>query len=1036
MNYILKYIIALFCFVCMLSQTVLSQEKETKEENKTQEEKKIQEEKDFYAQIASMDIHRTDERKMEDIDEVDLPQDKQLNWSDSKKHRFNPMDKITTKEEMLEGLSGLQTRYLPFLKDIAPEMKEVRSEMRIAKMQFRYETEADKKDFGLLLRGEGEWKEIDMPYYHGQQGPLTAWYRVEIDVTEEMLSKPSLMIHFNGSDYYTDAFINGHHLGHHEGMLGEFEFNMKKYTNLGKNVILVKVCNDYSLLGSEGKQRRWGNKLSASNSPGWDDPFTGWSNCPHGFGIYQNVYIVSKGSPYIADIFCRPLFDHKAVELWVEIDLENGDLADDFMIKYSMFGQNFETTVVKDEAKKVSVVGGRILEKYIIRIPEDKFKVWSPDTPWLYQMQVTLYDKEGVGAIDAVKQQFGMRKFEMKKDSKPKGRFYLNNEEIRLRGTNTMGFLQLNVMRHDWDRLRDDLLLAKLTNMNFIRTTQRIVQKEVYEYADRLGIMMQADLPLFAYINQKQYTEVIKQASGIERVIRNHPSVIMMSYLNESMAEMQPHAISRYAYERLFEALDVVVENENPDRVVKYVDGDYQAPNDGYPDHHCYNIWYDNHYIGIDEMNRGLWKHILDGWMYGCGEFGAEGLDPVDLMKRRYPKEWLKLEDDGVWTPKNIRGKYIAAQTYGMHTSWFEPETTIEDWVEVSHAYQKWGVSTVARAFRRMPRLNSFAVHLFIDAWPNGWMKAIIDNERTPKPVWFAYRDALTPLSIQVETERTAFFSGDKNSFQIWVCNDTQEEPDAELRYQLEYNGKVVNSGIAKADIPVIEDAVRFQGFVTVNMPKVNKRTKLTVRAMLFDKKTNSVIHEEACDVIVHPKLAKTNKRVCLIGDSKDAQHLVKTMEGAKKTGLDELRISDVIIISEDVDKEQLNKISKAVEAGAHAIVLNEMLESELIQELLDVKSVKKDDRWVVFRNRTHPWVKNTNKKDLFYAYSSVKNRPRRFYCRAFDAPGFTPVLTQVNRSVLAEKSCGKGKWILCGMELDGMLDVNPVLSQIIRKGL
>ena len=69
--------------------------------------------------------------------------------------------------------------------------------------------------------------------------------------------------------------------------------------------------------------------------------------------------------------------------------------------------------------------------------------------------------------------------------------------------------------------------------MNFIRTTQRIVQKEVYEMADKLGMMMQADMPLFAYINQKQFPEILKQSAGIERVLRNHPSVILMSYLNE-----------------------------------------------------------------------------------------------------------------------------------------------------------------------------------------------------------------------------------------------------------------------------------------------------------------------------------------------------------------------------------------------------------------------------------------------------------------------------------------------------------------------
>lgn len=44
---------------------------------------------------------------------------------------------------------------------------------------------------------------------------------------------------------------------------------------------MVKIRNDYSMLGGEGTPRYWGNKLAASNSPGWDDPF------PDGLAVRQ-----------------------------------------------------------------------------------------------------------------------------------------------------------------------------------------------------------------------------------------------------------------------------------------------------------------------------------------------------------------------------------------------------------------------------------------------------------------------------------------------------------------------------------------------------------------------------------------------------------------------------------------------------------------------------------------------------------------------------------------------------------------------------
>ncbi|MBP3360909.1 MAG: hypothetical protein J6N52_08660 [Clostridia bacterium] len=42
----------------------------------------------------------------------------------------------------------------------------------------------------------------------------------------------------------------------------------------------------------------------------------------------------------------------------------------------------------------------------------------------------------------------------------------------------------------------------------------------------------------------------------------------------------------------------------------------------------------------------------------------------------------------------------------------------------------------MTEAFRRDNRMISNAIHLFIDAWPSGWMKTIMDCRRNPKPAY------------------------------------------------------------------------------------------------------------------------------------------------------------------------------------------------------------------------------------------------------------------------------------------------------------
>ena len=74
--------------------------------------------------------------------------------------------------------------------------------------------------------------------------------------------------------------------------------------------------------------------------------------------------------------------------------------------------------------------------------------------------------------------------------------------------------------------------------------------------------------------------------------------------------------------------------------------------------------------------------------MYGCGEFGAEGLDSVATMKTLYPQEWKKEGPDGTWHPKQI----FRCQTATVGKAWLNHGKlkTMKQWVEASQDHQKW----------------------------------------------------------------------------------------------------------------------------------------------------------------------------------------------------------------------------------------------------------------------------------------------------------------------------------------------------------
>ena len=182
--------------------------------------------------------------------------------------------------------------------------------------------------------------------------------------------------------------------------------------------------------------------------------------------------------------------------------------------------------------------------------------------------------------------------------------------------------------------------------MNFLRLTQRPVQDEVYEYCDKLGLMTQSDLPLFGCMRRTKVCEGVRQAEEMEKMVRKHPCNVVVSYINEPFpnANNEPHRhLNREELENFFTMCDIAVRMQNPDRVIKHVDGDYDPPTEGMPDNHCYPMWYNGQGIDIGKLNKGYWLSVKPGWYYGCGEYGAEGLDFCDVMRECYPKEWIKI---------------------------------------------------------------------------------------------------------------------------------------------------------------------------------------------------------------------------------------------------------------------------------------------------------------------------------------------------------------------------------------------------------
>jgi len=763
----------------------------------------------------------------------------------------SPAPRLASEADLSARMVELRQHYKPYLEDHTPPTPAARPRQELGQFLFRFETAEDRQDAHRPYSEAGDWESVKIPHYRGPVGRWSAYYRTSFQAGAALFDLERIYLVFRGVDYRCQVFLNGVFLGSHEGFFAPFEFDITGTIRRGENILLVRIENDFPTVGitRENGEEIDGDKIYAATGPGWNEPGVGWSHCPPGAGIFQPVYLEGRAAVFISDLWVRADIDHEMAEAWVEVCNTNAN-NQPVSLRLAVYSRNFDGVTVEGLTPIVPVAGpGPNL--YRIPINMHSFRLWSSEAPYLYTLRAEVQEN---GRRDVRDVAFGMRKFHMDTGQEPKGTLYLNNQPVFLRGCNTMGFEQRSIMENKPEQLVEDILMLKAAHFNYLRITQRPVQSEVYELFDALGMLHQCDLPLFGYLRYNQFAEAVRQAGEMERLIRRHPSAVMVTFINEPFAleaGTQHHArmLDRPALEGFFAAATAAVHAHNPDRVVKPVDGDYDPPAPGLPDEHCYCLWYNNHGLPVGKLHRGWLLPLKPGWKGGCGEYGIEGLDAWETMRNHYPKDWIPANPDEPWNPDRI----YHAQTYFMHIKFFDPQNTLADWTRESQRHQAWGFHLMTDAFRRRADIMvSTVVHLGIDAWPSGWLKSIVSVDRRPKASYYAMADALTPLAVNLRTDRKQLFGGERVDIEAWVMNDRTTAPDGlKLVWWCELDGKVLFSQREAVQAPV--SGSRYQGQITWQAPLVIRRTTILVNLALVDREGHS-LHDNQLPIEVFPK--------------------------------------------------------------------------------------------------------------------------------------------------------------------------------------
>ena len=934
-------------------------------------------------------------------------------------------------QSFLKEKADLRAYYTPFLQNYA--RKTTDTSVLISNFSYRKETAEDKADFSRVLNGEGEWQQVKIPHYDGPDGRWNAFYRTELFL-EKKDAKKYYILDFEAVDYIAEVYINGRMAGRHEGFFAPFSVQITDYIHEGKNTLLVVVKNDVTSTAVDiDGYAHYGDKIYGATHFGYDEPTLGWHHCPAGAGIFGKVKMVEAGTRRITNLFVRPDIDkaqitvHTTVFSYAYKTLKG-------KVTYTLEGRNFKQTIFENREGKTDPF--TVDENYLTETFDlPNFQLWTQKTPYLYALTVTLYDENGK-LLDEKQTHFGMRKFHMDENSTPKGAYYLNNERIILRGTNEMGHLPLCVMREDYEQLIDDILIAKVANLNFYRMTQRPVHDEIYTYFDMLGMLCQSDFPLFSYLKPSAVGEALKQVREMEIHTRNHPSVVVETFCNETLDKTawgkEQYNLSRLEIEKFFEAARQVVEIYNPDRVIKYCEGDY-APLEqthGISDFHCYTYWYVSHGMPSGKLQKGYLPPIRPEWMTGCGEFGVDGLDRWELMQKYAPKEWLPKTQDEPWSPKPIAKE----QCYVLHGDFFPEQNTAREWIAASRAWQQQATKNYVHILRRrVDYIESTAVHLLIDAWPCGWTKTLVDVDRIPKPAYYAFKEASIPVRLSLRRDKYVVYTGDTLTTELYALNDGANDTPVSVQASVYFNDEEIASYYTENTATGV--ACTYLSEIITQIPD-GKTGKIKVVAAM---RNGAETTYDEVEYIIKPKVQKANATPLLCGER--VQAVARVCEGEQT--------EKVVFVDDDYFYENQEELEEKAKNGCRLIIVTNKPLNVLGEDIaFRVHTLEEEVRAnnFVARSETSKFTQEFAEMDFQNFYNAKTDYQDLTAWFKFEWSDCEEILyTYVDTSdpkyalhkkhkmIAASKKHGEGEIILTTLScLDGCLGCNPVLDKFI----
>jgi beta-galactosidase len=336
------------------------------------------------------------------------------------------------------------------------------------------------------------------------------------------LKGKSVSVKFEGAMQWAKIYLNGKLIQEHIGGFLPFYVDISGNALPGqKNCLLIQLDNRDNPEIPPGKPLK-----------DLDFNFYG--------GIYRDVSLIIKNRVHIAEpgigeknrpggiLVHSELPDSQRANIQVKVDLENSEEKDSKARLRFILRDPSGKSVYSNESPIQNLKGKShsLLEKSIsLSSP----KIWSPETPFLYTLEVQLLGQNTL--LDQESLRIGIKNPEFRS-----GKFFLNGKEYIIRGTNRhQEYPYLGYALSDNAQYRDAWKI-KDAGFNFVRCSHYPPSPAFLDACDELGILVMDAIPGWQFFGNAVFQEnSFQNIRDMVRRDRNHVSILLWeASLNET----------------------------------------------------------------------------------------------------------------------------------------------------------------------------------------------------------------------------------------------------------------------------------------------------------------------------------------------------------------------------------------------------------------------------------------------------------------------------------------------------------------------